>query len=206
MVQSRKRMNRKQKGGETPDEVYNRVYENYKEQNNCNGVPSHAVTQCENKLKKDANEEAQKAKNEKIAKDKGISVDEYLAVKEAEKKALRQQDDDKRARERGFENYEKENEAFQRELAEEAKREQEEAKIAQEEYEKRKAKQAKEIQERLQKEREENPESDNYAYPGGKRRTRKAKKSNKQRKTKGGKKTAKKGKKSYKKKSTRRRH
>ena len=41
---------------------------------------------------------------------------------------------------------------------------------------------------------------------GGKRRTRKAKKSNKQRKTKGGKKTAKKGKKSYKKKSTRRRH
>lgn len=41
---------------------------------------------------------------------------------------------------------------------------------------------------------------------GGKRRTRKAKKSNKQRKTKRGKKTAKKGKKSYKKKSTRRRH
>lgn len=41
---------------------------------------------------------------------------------------------------------------------------------------------------------------------GGKRRTRKAKKSKKQRKTKGGKKTAKKGKKSYKKKSTRRRH
>jgi len=41
---------------------------------------------------------------------------------------------------------------------------------------------------------------------GGKRSTRKAKKSKKQRKTKGGKKTAKKGKKSCKKKSTRRRH
>ena len=41
---------------------------------------------------------------------------------------------------------------------------------------------------------------------GGKRLTRKAKKSKKQRKTKRGKKTAKKGKKSYKKKSTRRRH
>ena len=45
-----------------------------------------------------------------------------------------------------------------------------------------------------------------YDPMGGKRRTRKAKKSKKQRKTKGGKKTAKKGKKSYKKKSTRRRH
>jgi len=52
----------------------------------------------------------------------------------------------------------------------------------------------------------EGREMQNVLGKGGKRRTRKAKKSNKQRKTKGGKKTAKKGKKSYKKKSTRRRH
>ena len=180
MVQSRKRMNRKQKGGDDElltqaqktelDMVYNKAYkENIERQvDNCKNGVSQGFGQAG-------------INSNIICNENGKLIDKQSAVAHAvlEKK---------NALEVMLEQNKKNLPEFKERLREEA------AIAGLKRGIKRKHAEAAPTAE------EEAPAE------GGKRRTRKAKKSKKQRKTKRGKKTAKKGKKSYKKKSTRRRH